>query len=191
MNEVWRDVVQYPTLYEVSNLGRVRSKDRFVSKVRSNGRPYNQHCRGRLLTLYTDPKFGYVYVWLQVQPKPRNCTVHRLVAEAFLPNPDNKPQVNHIDGNKTNNNLANLEWATAAENNNHALVTGLRVPDISGLCLGTEACKRPVKILETGQVFDSRRACDEYLHQPIGYTSRMICDYTGYSRDFDIHLVNI
>jgi len=70
-------------------------------------------------------KKGYPIVYLRKNGKSHVLTVHRLVATAFIPNPDNKPQVNHIDGNKTNNYVDNLEWCTNSENMDHAIRMGL------------------------------------------------------------------
>lgn len=72
-----------------------------------------------------DNGIGYMKVVLRVDGKPKNVYVHRLVAECFLPNPKGLKEVNHIDGNKRNNNLSNLEWCTGLENKNHAAKTGL------------------------------------------------------------------
>ena len=71
---------------------------------------------------------GYKIVWMNIKGKQKHYYLHRLIAEAFIPNPDNKPQVNHIDGNKTNNNVENLEWVTSKENVHHAIRTGLMKP---------------------------------------------------------------
>lgn len=99
MEEVWKDVKGYEGLYHVSNLGRVRRN-------------------GRILKARVKRK-GYLGVVLYNKSEPKHYTIHRLVAEAFIPNHENKPQVNHIDENKTNNTAANLEWVTAKENANH------------------------------------------------------------------------
>ena len=72
-------------------------------------------------------KFGYCVVNLYIKHKPKQFRVNRLVAEAFIPNPDNLPQVNHKDGDKLNNNVENLEWCTAKYNTDHAIATGLRI----------------------------------------------------------------
>lgn len=68
-------------------------------------------------------KKGYLEVWLSLNGKPKKFSVHRLVASAFIPNPENKTQVNHIDGDKSNNNLSNLEWVTNQENILHSFRT--------------------------------------------------------------------
>lgn len=107
--ELWETISEKQS-YEVSNYGKIRRK-------LLNGYKY--------LKLFTD-KDGYYRVCLCENEKRIYRSVHRLVAQAFIPNPENKPTVNHKDGNKQNNCVDNLEWATIKENNNHALQTGLR-----------------------------------------------------------------
>lgn len=97
--------------------------------------------------------FGYVVVELWNKNGPKSKKIHRLVAEAFLPNPDKKPQVNHIDGNKKNNRLDNLEWVTASENMKHSYDSKIRVPHQ----------ERPVRIVETGEIFKSVKECAEKI----------------------------
>ena len=107
IEEIWRPVVGYEGLYEVSNIGRVRSLDRFY---------YRLH-KGKVLSPTKD-RYGYLTVTLNCNGKSKTIKIHRLVAQAFLPNPDNLPQVNHKDEDKTNNNVDNLEWCTAKYNVN-------------------------------------------------------------------------
>lgn len=111
MREEWRAIKDFPD-YEVSNMGRVRSKDRY--------RPYRHGLRlvkGIIMKTYANPhRCGYHQIVLSDHAKHYKFEVHRLVAEAFIPNPENKPQVNHIDCNPQNNRVDNLEWVTAKEN---------------------------------------------------------------------------
>lgn len=116
LKEVWKDVVGFEQYYEVSTFGRVRSKQRSV--LRSNGTV--QNLTSRLLTPYKNIKRrGYLYVYLRVEGKKYNKVIHRLVAEAFLSNPNKLPQVNHKDENTENNRLDNLEWCDANYNDNY------------------------------------------------------------------------
>lgn len=106
MKEIWKDIEEYEGLYQVSNLGRVkRLKGKYVSAERMVNP-----------SRHTD---GYLQFNLCKNGKRKNHKIHRLVAQAFIPNPENKPEVNHIDEDKTNNNINNLEWSTRKENVNH------------------------------------------------------------------------
>lgn len=111
--EIWKPVKGYAGLYEVSNLGRLRSLPRKGTKG------------GIISPTYSNTKH-YAHVPLTKNAKVRTVSLHRIVAEAFIPNPENKPQVNHKDGNKRNNAVDNLEWATPEENMQHAFRTGLK-----------------------------------------------------------------
>lgn len=110
MDEIWKDIEGYEGEYQISNLGRVKS----LPKKCFNGKGYFIKA-GRILKPIQDKK-GYLNVWL----RKNIFKVHRLVAMTFIPNPDNLPQVNHKDGNKTNNKVINLEWVTDGENLLHA-----------------------------------------------------------------------
>lgn len=101
MNEIWKDIEGYEGLYQVSNFGRVK-----------------RVTTGRILKGGKD-RGGYLRITLCKNGVTSTKTIHRLVAQAFIPNPENKPEVNHIDENKTNNNVLNLDWMTAKENINH------------------------------------------------------------------------
>ena len=114
MEEIWKDVVGYEGLYQVSNLGRVKSLTRKNVK------------QDRLLTPTNNN--GYYCVSLLKNKKRKFCLIHRLVAKTFVENPDNKKEVNHIDGNKKNNRANNLEWCTPSENIIHAYKEKLKKP---------------------------------------------------------------
>ena len=115
--EIWKDIKNYEGLYQVSNLGRVRSLDH----IRKNGKKENQIylSKGRILKAAVQKKGGYVFVVLSKDGKTKGYRVHRLVADAFIDNPNNYRCVNHKDENKTNNNVNNLEWCTHKYNNNY------------------------------------------------------------------------
>lgn len=119
--EIWKDVVGYEGIYEVSNLGRVRThKDKITFSNKHGVRKWKQ----RILKDKT-PNGRDVRVSLWKDKKPKDFLVHRLVATAFLPKIEGKTCVNHIDGNPKNNNVENLEWCTHEENQNHAFDNGL------------------------------------------------------------------
>ena len=119
-DEVWKDIEGYEGLYQVSTCGNIKS----LAKPRKNG---NGRCyiQKEKLLKQSFTSTGYKKVELYKDGKRKSFKVHRLVAIAFIPNPDNKPEVNHIDGNKINNNIDNLEWVTSSENTIHAYETGL------------------------------------------------------------------
>lgn len=114
--EIWKDMVGFEGRYQVSNLGRVRS-------ILSNHGRYQEKIKVQRKRSSTCP---YLYVQLSVKDRPYHEAVHRAVAKAFIPNPDNKPMVNHINGDKLKNDACNLEWATCSENHQHAFESGLR-----------------------------------------------------------------
>lgn len=122
MKEVWKDVVGYEGFYEVSNLGRVRSVPRTYP-----WRGTYHTVRGRILKTHPSADW-YPKCHINNGVTRKRAFVHRLVAEAFLPNPRNLPQVNHKDGNKKNSRVDNLEWCDGSTNCTHALKTGLRTP---------------------------------------------------------------
>lgn len=118
--EIWEDIIGYAGLYQISDLGNVKSLDRWIY---GRGRKKKQLRHGIIMKPKTD-RYGYLSIQLMKEDIRRHITVHRLVALSFIPNPENKPQVNHIDGNKKNNKVYNLEWNTPKENVTHAYKIG-------------------------------------------------------------------
>jgi hypothetical protein len=104
--EIWKNVKGFNGIYQVSNLGRLKS--------------FKENKNGRILS-NINRQGGYLSVVLGYRGLKKYTRIHRLVAETFIPNPDNKPEVNHIDGNKQNNCVSNLEWVTRKENAAHAM----------------------------------------------------------------------
>ena len=116
--EKWKPVRGYEGIYEVSNLGRVRSVDR-VNSFEAWGKTNYRKLKGKIRKQNFDGRGLYLHVSLNDGKRNKIALVHRLVAEAFIENPDNLPEVNHKDENKTNNNVSNLEWCDHKYNNNY------------------------------------------------------------------------
>ena len=142
-DEYWKDIEGFPG-YQVSSEGRIRS---FWNNA------HNITNEPNIITGVKD-KDGYIRVHLHVDTKSKIVSLHRLIAKAFIPNPDNKPQVNHINGIKDDNRVKNLEWCTLSENRQHAYDTGLQNPP----------GEQPVKIIETGEVFKSISECARQIN---------------------------
>lgn len=116
MIEIWKSIKGYEGLYEVSNHGKVRSIDKVVEYA-WRGQTKKAAKKGKVLTPVKRDE--YLGVSLSKEGKRKSFLIHRLVAEAFVENPFNLPQVNHKDENKFNNNVSNLEWCTAEYNDNY------------------------------------------------------------------------
>lgn len=163
-NGDWRDVPNYVGKYQVSSTGQVWSVPRVVRRLGGRDNPIP----GKLLTPNISST-GYVTVGLTDSDHHTTpVLVHRIVASAFIPNPSNKPQVNHIDGDKQNNCVDNLEWVTQFENNYHAYTTGLcdawsseHIQYMTD-CAKSVTCK-PVRCVTNGVVYGSRSSAAKSL----------------------------
>lgn len=145
IKEIWKDIVGHDD-YQISNFGRMKSLK------------YNK-CRilkGCII-------LGYRHFNFSNNGITQLFKVHRAVAFAFIPNPQNKPDVNHIDGNRGNNHVSNLEWCTASENMQHAVRTGLIPPNVNG---------KKVICLKTKQIYPSAKIASSVL----GYNHRTLCN---------------
>ena len=143
---IWKPIPRYEGRYEVSNTGLIKSVDRVIIRVDGmkqtwRGHPMKQrhNADGYLITDLAYGTGGH--------GKSTITLVHRCVAMAFIENPNGYRTVNHIDGNKENNNVSNLEWLNDSDNQKHAYRTGLRKP-----------LNNPVRCIETGEIFESVKA---------------------------------
>lgn len=160
MIEEWRDIEGYEGLYQVSNLGRVKSLERVIIRANNRAMPYKEQILKNRKT-----SNGYLYVSLYKNKQCKNHSIHRLVAQSFIENPNNYEEINHIDENKTNNNVVNLEWCTRKQNMAH------------GNCRQRiiESNSKPIYCLELDKFYKSATECARELnidHTGIGHVLR-------------------
>lgn len=173
---IWKDVVGYEGLYEVSNTGLVRThKNKTTFTERHGVRRWKQ----RILKNKT-PNGRDVRVALWKDGKPKDFLVHRLVAEAFLPKIPGKDSINHIDGNPKNNHVSNLEWCDHKENNNHAFDNDLMSTNKKVILVNKE----------TGEpiVFRSLTKASEFLGHHHSYLSRELKKGRSEIKGYEIYL---
>lgn len=164
MNEIWKAVPGYEGSFEVSDKGNFRSLNRLVPS--RYGKPRNYP--GKPLKV-EEMQDGYKRIVLMKDAVKKRYMCHRLVAEAFIPNPDNLPYVNHIDGNRGNNCVENLEWCTQEQNEKHAI-------DVLGKTMKGKTNPRSLYCVELDKTFKSMRqavlflgdhACNEGIKKAI------------------------
>lgn len=177
MEEIWKEIPNYEGYFEVSTLGNFRSKDRIIKYKQSGTRNYP----GKLLKVEV-MQDGYSRIVLMKESVKKRYMCHRLVAETYIPNPNNKPYVNHIDGNRSNNCVENLEWCTQSENERHSI-------DELGKSMKGKTTPKSVRCIENGTIYKSmseavrfigKPSCVEGLHKAIN-ANRL---YHGYTFEF-------
>lgn len=158
--EIWKSVKNFENLYEVSNLGRVRSLDHYVNYYDINTKQIKQRLKKGVYIKPHRNNNGYLEYGLYGREKGKQifCLAHRLVAEVFINNPENLPCVNHRNGRKADNRANNLEWVTAQENQNHAIRTGLRL-SVYG--------NKPIQNITTGKKYTSAMEAARDIHKEI------------------------
>lgn len=168
MIEIWKDIKGYEGRYQISNLGRVKSLCRLEEKIMHP----------------VTTKKGYLQVRLSSGQCTKGLKVHRLVALNFIPNPNDKPEVNHLDGNKKNNLVTNLEWCTPKENMGHASQNNL-LRDVSGN--KNPNCKRINQYTTDGKfiktwcsIFDITKELGAERHGICKCCTNKIKTYRGY-----------
>lgn len=162
MQEEWKDIKGFEGYYQISTHGRIRSVNRKIYQ------PHNQKdslYKSRIRKATKD-KRGYLEINLCKNCKSKKYLVHRLVAETFIPNPHNYPQVNHKDENKMNNSVDNLEWCSAKYNSNY----GCRNKKVSAARTNNMYNQKPVICLETRMVYINSRDAE----RKTGYKARSI-----------------
>lgn len=181
MQEIWKDVKGYEGLYKISNLGNVLSLNFNHSNYSKCLKPFDND--------------GYLRVAFNCNNQYKRFLVHRLVAEAFIPNPENKPFINHIDGNKRNNNIDNLEWVSASENTRHAIRIGLRPANCQHeIKYGKDhPASKPIIQFDINGNLIKRWGCSKDVEKEFGFRPQFILrccrgerkTYMGYVWKFD------
>lgn len=160
--ELWKDIQEYEGLYQISNLGRIKSLDKYIKGKGGSKR----FIKGRLL----NPTLtrGYLGMCLCVNFSIKRFNIHRLVAQHFIPNPENKPQVNHINGIKIDNRVENLEWCTCQENIIHAFKNNIQIrrKGKDNPLYGKSNPNTSKKIIDikTGKIFNSVKEAADYAN---------------------------
>lgn len=164
MKEIWKPIDGFEGLYEVSNMGNIKRLQKTITdKYR------NRNVKEKIMTPRKSK--DYLTICLHRDDDSKECRIHRLVAQAFIPNPENKPQVNHKDGNKQNNCVDNLEWNTQSENMKHAYKLGLKKSSTKGKFGTLNATSKKVGQYDLNGKFIKEWDCIQEVKRKLGLNS--------------------
>ncbi len=172
----WRPIKGYEGLYEVSDSGLIQSLDRYVNLPKGNRR----FAKGRILKLNVTNR-GYLDVRLNKDGKAKSFLVHRLVLEAFVPNPENYPIANHLSGDKMENTVENLKWTNHSGNALHAYQTGL-----NSNCGCTHSLAVPVIDTKTGEIYCTVKAFCAYFGINYNSARNALNGYQPFPKNVDL-----
>ena len=155
MNEIWKDIAGYEGYYQISDKGRIKSLER---RVNDNGGMFL--LKSKILKPVMNDQ-GYLRIGLRKDGKRKHKRVSRLVAEAFIPNPENKPQINHKNGDRTDNNVSNLEWVSVSDNIKHSYRVLKRKRSMLGKIGINNPNSKPVAQIMNGKIIATFPAAKE------------------------------
>lgn len=164
MEELWKDIPGFDGFYQISNYGRVRSSGGWCGSAK----------RSSIIRSASLTRDGYEKVRLVRGTKDITCRIHRLVAQAFVPNPEHKTTVNHIDGDKRNNRADNLEWADRHEQLVHAYNNGLKTPNTGTTNCNAKLTAEQVKEIRSIYIRQSKEFGTVALAKKYGVSNRVI-----------------
>lgn len=165
MEEIWKDIPGYEGYYQASTFGRIRSSARIVEYIK-HYKDKDVVAKHHFPSRIRKPGLtaGYRSLVLSVDGIHKDELVHRLIALTFIPNPFHLPQVDHIDGNRENNDVSNLRWVTNKENIHNSIDKGEHISQ-------SYRNGRKVKCLEDGKIFETMRSAERYYNIPTGMIS--------------------
>ena len=172
--ETWKPVAGYEGLYEVSNLGNVR-------RVAGKG------CKEIRVLKLVKQSNGYLYVNLYKEGNRKMHRVHRLVAQAFIPNPDNLPEINHIDEDKTNNCVENLEWCDNVYNNNHGTRNQRISEALRGVYNNPKRSKKPLQLTLDGKLVKEWESTHECGRNGFDQSAVSACCNNKYGKQGNVY----